>query len=98
MEADQIYLLAFAVLRHLQQIQYTQESGRARQLWSNVRKPDRLDRVHFDLTFFHLISVSDLDVRTRPDPDTAGDLATPHPIAKPPGKHHAESVRARGVG
>src|SRR5271155_3890136 len=58
------------MLRNLEQIQNPKKSRRTCQLRSNVRKPDRFDRVHFDLTFFHAIAGAHSYVWTHPDSDT----------------------------
>src|ERR1700679_2550569 len=51
-ESNQVDIFAFTVLGDLEQIDDTQESRLARQCWSDIRKTDRRDGIHFDLTFF----------------------------------------------
>jgi hypothetical protein len=92
MEAYEINVLASAVLRNLEQIEDPEKSRLTCQLWSDVRKPDRFDRVHLNLTFLHAISSAHLYVRTYPDSDCAGDLSTANALAKPLSKHHVENL------
>ena len=86
MEPNEIDILAFTVLRNLEQINEAQESRLARQCWGDIRKTDRLDRIHFDLTFFHSVALAHCDVGTRPYSDTASDFPTTNSIAKSLGK------------
>jgi hypothetical protein len=91
-ESNQIDILAFTVLRDLEQIDDTEEARLARQLRSDIRKTDRLDRIDLDLTFFHGVTGAHFDVGTRPYPDTASDFAATNSLAKPPGEHHEASL------
>src|ERR1017187_6622666 len=98
-ESDQIDILAFAVLRHLEQIDDAQEARLAGQLPSDIRKTDWLDRIHLDLTFFHPVPVADLDVGAHPYSDAASDLAATNTVAEALGEHHEESLHpVRPVG
>jgi hypothetical protein len=92
MEPDQIDILAFAVLRNLKQIDDAKETRLARQLRSDIRKTDGLDRVHLDLTFFHTVAGAHFDVRAHPYSDTARDFSATNALAKPLGEHHEESL------
>ena len=56
----------------------------------------RRDRVDLDLAFAHAIAPAGLDVRTRPDPDAAGDLAAPDSFAKALRELHRGSLLALG--
>ena len=96
MKPDQIDILAFPVLGDLEQIDESQESRLARQGRGNIRKTDWLDRIHFDLTFFHTVPVAHFDVRTHPNSDTASDLSPTNSVAKSLGKHHEESLHPAG--
>src|ERR1700730_16596944 len=80
-EPDQIDILPFTVLGNLEQINETQETGLARQLWSDVRKPNRRDRVHFDLTRVHAVPGAHFDMRTRPYSNTTSDFAATNSTA-----------------
>ena len=82
MKPNQINILPLAVLRDLEQIDETQETRLSRQLWSDVRKTDRLDGIHFDLTFVHPVPATHFDVRANPDSDAAGDFSATNSIAK----------------
>src|SRR5258708_28052973 len=92
MEPPQINLLASTVLRHLQQIQHAQESRFACQLRSNVRKPDRLNRIDLDRAFSHPVARTNSHVRAKPEPHAAGDLPSPNALAQPLREHHGPSL------
>jgi len=76
------------VLRDLEQIDYTQESRLSRQLWSDIRKTDRLYGIHFDLPFLHTVSVTHFDMGTLPDSDAARDFSATNSLAKTLGEDH----------
>ena len=88
MKSDQVDLLAPAVFRDLEQVQNSQESRCTRQLRRDVWKADLLNRVHFDLAFFHAVSAADPHAGLRPDPDAARNFSAPNPLAKALGEHH----------
>ena len=81
-EFDQKDTLALSVLRDLQEVEHAKEARRDRQLWSDVRETDRLDRINLDLTLFHLIPRAHLDVRTHPYPDAARDFPSTYSVAQ----------------
>ncbi len=95
-EPYQINILAFAVLGDLKQIDDTQESRLPRQLRRNIRETDRRDGIHFDLTFFHSVSVACFDVGTRPYSDAASDFSATDALAETLGEDHDESLHAAG--
>jgi hypothetical protein len=97
MEPDQINILALTVLRHLQKIDHTKETRFSSQLWGNVRKADRLDGIHFDLSFFHRVSGAHSDMWAGPDPDTACDFSAPNSFPKSLGEHHQHILDRPGV-
>jgi hypothetical protein len=80
-EPNQIDIFAFTVLRNLEQIDDTKETRFASQLWSDIRKTDRLDRIHFDRTFVHAVPGAHFDMRTRPYSDTASDFSATNSLA-----------------
>jgi len=92
-EPDQINILASTMFRDLEQVQNAKESRLARQFRSNVRKPDRLNRIDFNLAFLHPVSRAYSGARTHPDPHAASDLSPPYPPAKPFSERHEESLR-----
>lgn len=92
METDQIDVAASTVIRDFEQIYDAEESRFPRQSRGDIRHPDRLNRVHFDLPFLHCIPAADFHMGTRPDPDTARDLSATNPLAQPLGKHHNRSL------
>lgn len=94
MEPDQIDVLAFSVLRDLQEVNHTLEARLPRQLWSDIREADRQDRSYFDLTLFHPVAAADLDVGTRPYSDAASDFAATNPVAQALAEDHEERILA----
>jgi hypothetical protein len=87
-EPNQIDILASAVLGDLEQVDETQEARLARQLWSDIRKTNRRDRIHLDLTFLHPVPVAHFNVGTHPYSDTTSDLSTAHSFAQALGERH----------
>ena len=94
MKPNQVNILARTMLRDLQQIDHTQEPGLSRQRWSYLQKSDRLDRIHFDLTFLHTVPATNPDMRPLPDSNAARDLSPANALAKPLGEHHEESLHS----
>jgi hypothetical protein len=92
MEADQIDVLAFAMLRDFQQIDQAKESRFSRKLGSDFLKADLVNGVDFDVAFFHAIAGTDLDVREFPDPDAADNFPTSDAVAKALGEDHGASL------
>src|ERR1700741_3561841 len=95
MKADQINIVALAVLGCFQEVDHAVEARLARQLRGDIRETDRLDRVHFDLTLFHRIADADRDARPHPYSDAARNLSAPNSAAQTPGEEHA--VNSPGV-
>jgi hypothetical protein len=91
-ETDQIDIFTPAVFRDLEKVQDTEESRLARQLGSNVKQPNRLDRVDLDLAFLHAVSRAYPDAGSCPDADTARDLPSTYSLAKSLGERH-ESLK-----
>jgi hypothetical protein len=81
------------MFRHLEQVQNAKESRLARQFRSNIRKPDRLNRIDFNLAFLHAVSPAYSDAGTHPDSHTASDLPATYSLAKPLSEHHKASLR-----
>jgi hypothetical protein len=78
----------------LEEINHPKEIRLSRQSGSNVRKTDRLDGVHFDLTFLHPTPPAYLHMRTGPDADTASDFSTTDAIPHALGERHRQPLRA----
>jgi hypothetical protein len=95
-EPNQIDIFARAVLGNLEQIDDAEETRFARQLRSDIRKTEWLDRIHLDLTFLHAVPGAHFDVGTRPYADTASDFSATNSLAKSLGEHHEESLHAAG--
>lgn len=81
------------MFRHLQQVQNAKESRLARQFRSNIRKPDRFNRIDFNRTFLHAVSRAHSNAGTHPDSHAASDFPAPYSLAKPPSEHHEDSLR-----
>ena len=81
MEPDQINILTLAVLGDLEEINHTVETRLSCQLWCDIRKTDRHDRIHFDRTFVHAVTCANFDMRTRPYSDTASDFSATNSLA-----------------
>src|SRR5579872_1130595 len=92
-EPDQINILTSAMFRDLEQVQNAKESRLARQLRSNIWKPDRFNRIDFNLAFLHTVSSAHAHARMHPNPHTASDLAATYSLAKSLSEHHEESLR-----
>jgi hypothetical protein len=97
-ESNQIDIFAWAVFCDLEQIDDTEKTGLARQGWSDIRKTDGGDGVHFDFAFFHAVAVAHFDVEALPYSDTAGDVSAAHAVAKPLGEYHEESLQSWETG
>jgi len=95
-KADEVDVIAGAVLRDFEEIDDAEEAGLDRQLVSDVLNGDLLDEMDLDFTFFHPVTVADLDMRGLPDSDAAGDVATADALSKPLCENHCKEVhRAR---
>src|SRR5579859_1902785 len=92
-EPDQINILAPAMFRHFEQIQNAKESRLPRQLRRNIWKPDRLNRIDFNLAFLHPVSPAHSHAGTHPDPHTASDLPATYSLAQPFSERHENSLR-----
>lgn len=91
-EADEVDVVAFAVLGYFKEIEDAEESRGAGKLRGDVGEADWLDGVDFDLAFFHAVAGADGHVRACPDADAAGDLAAADSFAKVFGERHEESL------
>jgi hypothetical protein len=80
------------VFRDLQQVQNAKESRLARQFWSNVWKPDRVNRIDLNLAFLDTVPRVYSDAGTRPDSHTASDFSATYSLAKAFSKRHEESL------
>jgi len=87
-ESNQIDILAWAMLGNFEQIDDAQETGLARQLRCDIRKADRLNGIHLNLTVFHTIPMTDDDVRTLPYTHAASNFSKADSLAKALGKRH----------
>jgi len=85
------------VLRDFEEIQNTQEAGRARQLRSDVGEADRLDGIDFDLSVAHPVPFSNLHVRAGPYANAAGDFSATNSVAQTLGKNHGNTLPQQGA-
>jgi hypothetical protein len=83
------------MLRHLKQIQHPKKPRHSRQPWRYIRKPDRLNRIHLNLTLLHAIPPPHAHTRTHPDANGTGNLSPSNSLTKPLGKHHVENLLQR---
>ena len=97
MEPDQIDILARTVFRNLEKIYNAEETGLSRQLRCDIRETDRLNGVHFDFTFFHLVSITGFDMSAFPDSNAARDFPAPDSLPKTLRKDHEDEF-TRGSG
>jgi len=93
-ESNEINTVALPVLCDLEQIDQPEETRLSRQIWSNIRETDRLDRIDLDFTLFHPIPRANFNVRARPNSHTASDFTAPNPVPKSFGEHHKESLQS----
>ena len=92
MEAHQVNVLPFAVLRDLEKIDYAEEAGLPREHWRDIGQTDGLDRVYFYFASLHGIAGADADMGIFPDPDAAGDFSSTNSFAEALGEDHDESL------
>jgi hypothetical protein len=93
-EANQVNVFTAPVFRNLEQVQDTEESGLARQLRSNIWKPDRFNRIYLDFSFLDAVSRTHPDMGARPDSDAASNFPATYCLAKSFGEGHEESFEA----
>ena len=82
METNQIDVAAFTVFSYPKQIDDAQETRLSRQFRSDIRETDRLDRIHFNISFLHAISRVYSNVRASPDSHAASDFSATNSLAK----------------
>ncbi len=98
MKSNQINILAFTVLGNLEQIDQAQETRLARQLRSNIWKPNGSYRIYFYLTLVHAVPAAHFDMGARPYSNAACNFAAANTVAEPLGEHHEEILPAAGAG
>src|SRR5579859_370929 len=81
------------MFRDLQQVQNAQKSRLPRQLRRNIWKPDRLNRIDFNLAFLHPVPPAHSHAGTHPYPHTASDLPATYSLAQPFSERHENSLR-----
>ena len=82
MKTDQIDVFPPTVLGHLKEIQDAQKTRSLRQLWSDIRKTNLLDRIDFDLAgLVKPIPAANLDVRTHPYTHADRDVTPPNSLS-----------------
>ena len=88
MEADEVDVVAGAVLGYFEEVEDAEEAGGSGELRGDVGEADGLDGVDLDLALFHAVAVADDDVRARPDADAAGDFSAADAFAETLGEYH----------
>lgn len=94
MKANEVNLFAAAVPGHFQQVENAEEARFASQLRGDIREANGLDRIHFDLAFFHAIAAALFYAGALPDADAAGNVSTTNPITEALGEHHGGELTA----
>ena len=91
-EADEVDVVAAAVLGDFEQIEKADEAGFAGELWGDVGKADGFDGVDLDLAFFHAVAIPGDHMRAGPDADATCDFAAADAFAEALGEDHGESL------
>jgi len=87
-EADQIDILAAAVLGDLEEIDDPVETRLSGQLWCDIRETNRHDRIHLNRTLFHAIADAYRHAGTHPDSHAARNVSATNALAQAPGEEH----------
>jgi hypothetical protein len=95
MKAHEVDVLALTVLRDLEEVDHTLETGLSRQFGGDIGKADRQDGVHLDLPLVQAVAISDSHVRAHPYSDAASDFAAPDSVAQAFGEDHRDSLLLR---
>ena len=82
MKANQIDVLALAMLGNLEQIDQAEETGFSRQRGSDIREADGRDGIDLNLTFLHSVAAADFHTRVLPESHAAGDFSLADALAK----------------
>lgn len=78
------------VFRDLEQILHTVEARFARQIVSDIREPNRHDRIHDNLPLVHPVTTARLDVGPHPNADSTFDPPASNSFAKTFSEYHEE--------
>jgi hypothetical protein len=90
-EADEVDVLPFSMLRDFEEIDQAEEARLAGEVGCDVGQTDGGDGIDFDLAVFHCVPISDFDVGPGPEADTARDLAGSDAVAEAFGEDHIHS-------
>ena len=90
MEPDQVDVFALAMLCDFEEVEHAKETRLARELRSDIRETDRLDRIDFDFALVHTIPCTGLDVGTHPYPDAASDFSAANALPQTLGENHGK--------
>ena len=88
MKPNQVHVVAAAVSCDAQQIIHALEPRLTGQIVGDVVEGNRRNRIHDDVAVVHLVTTTDLDVRTSPDANAASDSSAPDSLAKAFGEYH----------
>ena len=86
---NQIHVLACSMFRHREKIRDAAKPARARETGSDVGERDRNDRIDFDRTFSHPVSLAHRDARPMPHANARRDFTRSDSVAKIFHEQHA---------
>ena len=92
MEPNQVDVIAAPVFGDLQQILHALEARFTGQIVGDIGDADRRYRIHNDVAFVHLVTITHLDMGPRPDANAASDSSAPDSLAKAFCEHHDSLV------
>ena len=94
MKANQVRLVARAMLRDREQVLHAVETRFPRQITRNPSQSDRLDRLDDDVPVVHAVAPAGFHMRMLPDADAAPDDAAPDSLAKTFREYHLMVARS----
>src|SRR5205085_12502826 len=92
-KANQIDVLAAAMLRGAEQILHAGKTRFTRKIAGNVLHANRDDRIDDDVPVVHRVAAAGFDVRMGPDPDAATDPTVSYSLAKTLSEDHIKVSR-----
>ena len=81
-EADQVDVLAVAVLSDFEEIKNTEETRFAGEFRRDIWETDGFDRINFNGAFSHSVACTHSDMQTCPKANRAGDFSATHTFPK----------------
>ena len=92
MKPDEIHVFATPMLRHLEKIAYAVKAACVGEIWSDLIKRDRGNRINFDLALFHSVPFAHGNVRPMPYTHAGTNGTRPNRIAQILYEQHANSL------